>query len=75
MPACITHYQFALRVMSKLKKSGIKIPDADMVLIGAQGPDIFIFTAFAVEFGKSHADIGIKLPRQPRPPFEASGKY
>ena len=64
MPACITHYQFALRVMSKLNKSGIKIPDADMVLIGAQGPDIFYFhRVLPWEFGKSHADIGIKLHR------------
>lgn len=64
MPACITHYQFALRVISNLKKLGVKIPDADMALIGAQGPDIFFFhRVFPWEIGKSHTDVGLRLHR------------
>ncbi|HHV51681.1 MAG TPA: zinc dependent phospholipase C family protein [Clostridiales bacterium] len=64
MPSCITHYQFALRVLSNLKKSGINVPDMDLALIGAQGPDIFFFhRVFPWEIGKSHTDIGLKLHR------------
>ena len=62
MPALITHYQFALRVFSKLKKSGIEVPDRDMALIGAQGPDIFFFhRVFPWERGDSHAQTGSRL--------------
>ncbi len=43
MPAMVTHYLFALRVFSKLKKVGVTVADTDTAMIGAQGPDIFFF--------------------------------
>lgn len=62
MPAVITHYQFALRVFSSLKKSGLNIPDREMALIGAQGPDIFFFhRVLPWEFGDSHTAVGTRL--------------
>lgn len=64
MPAPVTHYQFALRVMSYLKKYGVRVPDQSMALIGAQGPDIFFFhRIFPWERGASHAVVGSKLHR------------
>lgn len=64
MPAVITHYQFAQRVISKLKKSGVEVADLDMALIGAQGPDIFFFhRVLPWEFGNSHTEVGVKLHR------------
>ena len=39
------------------------MPDADMVLIGAQGDIFYFHRVLPWEFGKSHADIGIKLHR------------
>lgn len=62
MPAMVTHYQFALRVFSRLKKAGIEVADRDTALIGAQGPDIFYFhRIFPWEFGESYATVGQRL--------------
>lgn len=41
MPAMITHYLFAKRVLSRLKKQGVETADYPMAMIGAQGPDVF----------------------------------
>lgn len=62
MPALISHYQFALRVFSKLKKAGYEDFDREMALIGAQGPDIFFFhRVLPWNQGESHAMVGSKL--------------
>lgn len=62
MPALLTHYQFALRVFSKLKKAGVEVADVDCALIGAQGPDIFYFhRVLPWENGKSYAAVGNRL--------------
>lgn len=62
MPAMVTHYQFALRVFSKLKKAGIQVANRDTALIGAQGPDIFYFhRVLPWEFGESYVIVGQRL--------------
>ncbi|MDD2362716.1 MAG: hypothetical protein PHH84_07180 [Oscillospiraceae bacterium] len=73
MPAVITHYQFLLRVSSKLKKAGIGISDHEMAMIGAQGPDIFFFhRVLPWERGESYAPIGSRLHNiSPAKLFEA----
>ena len=43
MPASVTHYLFAERVLNKLKQTGAAVTDRDATLIGAQGPDVFFF--------------------------------
>lgn len=43
MPASVTHYLFAERVLNKLKQTGAAVTDRDAALIGAQGPDVFFF--------------------------------
>ncbi|HCA29177.1 MAG TPA: hypothetical protein DEP23_06260 [Ruminococcaceae bacterium] len=64
MPAVVTHYLFALRVFSRLKKSGLDDFDRDMALIGAQGPDIFFFhRVLPWKPGDSQTIVGRKLHR------------
>lgn len=43
LPALITHYQFALRVLARLKQAGKPPADRDAFLLGAQGRDLFFF--------------------------------
>lgn len=43
MPACITHYVFAQRVLRICERRGIPTYDRDLALIGSQGPDLFFF--------------------------------
>ena len=62
MPAMITHYLFAKRVLSRLKKQGVETADYPMAMIGAQGPDVFFFhRVLPWEFGKSYAHEGSRL--------------
>lgn len=73
MPALVTHYLFAQRVFSKLKKAGHPVEDVDTALIGAQGPDIFFFhRVLPWETGKSYARQGSRLHKlSPAKLFEA----
>ena len=62
MPALVTHYEFALRVFSKLKKAGVPVANRETALIGAQGPDIFFFhRVLPWEPGESYVTAGQKL--------------
>lgn len=62
MPALITHYEFALRVFSRLRKAGMPVADREAAVIGAQGPDIFFFhRVLPWEPGDSYAKIGSRL--------------
>ena len=62
MPALITHYQFALRVLARLKQAGKPPADRDAFLLGAQGPDLFFFhRVLPWEPGKSFAREGSKM--------------
>ncbi len=64
MPALVTHYEFALRVFSKLKKAGVEVADREAALIGAQGPDVFFFhRVLPWEPGQSYVVAGQKLHR------------
>ncbi|MFR1435570.1 MAG: hypothetical protein ACLSS9_10100 [Acutalibacteraceae bacterium] len=73
MPAMITHYLFAKRVLSRLKKQGVETADYPMAMIGAQGPDVFFFhRVLPWEFGKSYAHEGSRLHHiSPAKLFEA----
>lgn len=73
MPAMITHYLFAQRVMAKCRQAGIPIADRDAALIGAQGPDIFFFhRVMPWQRGVSYARQGSLLhKRSPARLFEA----
>lgn len=73
MPAMITHYLFAERVFSKLKKAGVTPEDPDMAAVGAQGPDIFFFhRVLPWEPGVSYAKQGSLLHKiSPAKLFEA----
>lgn len=62
MPALITHYQFALRVFSRLRQRGVQVADRDAALLGAQGPDLFFFhRVLPWEPGTSYLHQGIKM--------------
>ena len=61
MPASVTHYLFAERVLNKLKQTGAAVTDRDAALIGAQGPDVFFFhRVMPWQPGVSYAREGIR---------------
>ena len=63
MPASVTHYLFAERVLNKLKQTGAAVTDRDAALIGAQGPDALAARRQLRPGRQPHA------PHQPGPPI------
>lgn len=62
MPALITHYEFALRVFSRLKQRGAPAAEPGAGLLGAQGPDLFFFHRILPwEPGTSYVHQGVKM--------------
>ena len=64
MPACITHYLFARRVLALCEQRQIPVFDRDMAMIGAQGPDVFFFhRAFPWQIGAQGFGAGQAMHR------------
>ncbi len=75
MPAVVTHYCFARRVITRLQGQ-IEAVDMPAVDIGAQGPDIFYFhRALPWLPGKGYAKLGLALHNlHPAVLFEGLGR-
>ena len=68
MPALISHYQFALRVFSKLKRPDMKISTARWPLSGHRDLTYSFSQGFAMESGRESCHGGEQAASyQPRP--------
>jgi len=76
MPAVLSHYFFARRVLGRLQKTHLPEGDVHAALIGAQGPDIFYFhRALPWQPGRGHAGQGLALHDiHPAPLFDCFRK-
>ena len=76
MPAVIAHWVMEKRVRSALRARGVALPDAALMQIGAQGPDVFYFhRAFPWEPGRTFAAHGLRLHQvSPRALLRACGE-